>query len=228
MSTLILYPHLGKTFGSAGAPMHTEGERGYLTDFVRIVGEDYIEGLIKLFSHTISDEHTGAGRETYDGRLQVLGFYLLGMDQHLRNFRKLLADLKQGDEEAAGRQKAFYQWYNYVIHSPVGFIGDTYKKIFVKNELVRGTLTIGGKKIGINDYPGSVPIWALGGAKDNIAPPLQAIGHMDLIDSVPPQHKLALICEAGHMGLFRSTKVLKDYYNRIVDFILMHSNKAEN
>ena len=33
MMTLILYPELGKTLGSAGSPMHTEGERGYLSDF---------------------------------------------------------------------------------------------------------------------------------------------------------------------------------------------------
>lgn len=227
VSTLILHPHLGKTFGSAGAPMHTDGERGYLADFARMAGEDYIERLITLLGHTISDEHAGAGRHSYDGRLQVLGFYFLGMDQHLRNFRGLLADLRQGNVEAADRQKAFYQWYNYVHHAPTGFIRDTYKRIFVKNELIRGNLTINGKKIGIKDYPGWVPIWALGGTKDEIAPPLQAMGHMDLIDSVLPRDKLTLICEGGHMGLFRSTKVLDNYYSKIVEFILAHSDKAE-
>jgi polyhydroxyalkanoate depolymerase len=226
MSTLILYPHLGKTFGSAGAPMNTDGERGYLTDFARMVGEDYIERLIELLGHTISDEHAGAGRESYDGRLQVLGFYFLGIDQHFKNFKRLLDDLRQGNGEAAERQKAFYQWYNHVHHSPIGFIRDTYKKIFVKNELVRGTLTIGDKKIGIKDYPGSIPIWALGGTKDDITPPLQATGHIELIDSVPPQDKLKLICEGGHMGLFRSSRILTDYYTKIVDFVLSHSDKG--
>jgi len=227
MSTLILYPYLGKTFGSAGAPMHTDGERGYLTDFARMVGENYIERLIDLLGHTISDGHAGAGRESYDGRLQILGFYFLGMDQHFRNFRKLLNDLKKGNEEAAERQKTFYQWYNYVNHSPIGFIRDTYKKIFVKNELIRGTLIIGGKKIGIKDYPASVPIWALGGTKDEITPPLQATGHIPLIKSIPPENKLTLTCNGGHMGLFRSTKILEQYYNRIVEFILAHSDSTE-
>ena len=225
MSTLILHPHLGKTFGAAGAPMNTDGERGYLTDFARMVGEDYIEKLVLLLGHTISDEHEGEGRESYDGRLQVFGFYFLGMDQHLRNLRRLLADLKQGNEEDAQRQKAFYRWYNYVHHAPIGFIRDTYKKIFVKNELIQGTLSIDGKEIGVKDYPGSVPIWALGGKKDDIAPPLQATGHMELIDSVPSRDKLTLICDGGHMGLFRSTKILKEYYNRIVEFILARSDR---
>jgi poly-beta-hydroxyalkanoate depolymerase len=49
MSTLILYPHLGKTFGCAGAPMHTEGERGLLTDFARLMGEDYIDRMVTFF-----------------------------------------------------------------------------------------------------------------------------------------------------------------------------------
>jgi polyhydroxyalkanoate depolymerase len=224
MSTLILNPHLGKTFGAAGAPMNTDGERGYLTDFARMVGEDYIEKLIMSLGHTISDEHEGGGRESYDGRLQVFGFYFLGMDQHLRNLMRLLTDLKQGNEEDAQRQKAFYRWYNYVHHAPAGFIRDTYKKIFVKNELIQGTLSINGKEIGVKNYPGSVPIWALGGKKDNIAPPLQATGHMGLIDSVPSRDKLTLICDGGHMALFRSTKILKGYYKKIVEFILARSD----
>jgi poly(3-hydroxyalkanoate) synthetase len=106
----------------------------------------------------------------------------------------------------------------------VEFIRDTYKKIFIRNELIHGTFEIGRKKIGIKDYPGSVPIWALGGTKDDITPPLQAIGHMDLIDSVPPNDKLTLLCEGGHMGLFRSEKILKNEYSRIVEFILHRSD----
>jgi polyhydroxyalkanoate depolymerase len=226
MSTLILYPHLGKTFGSAGAPMHTEGERGYLTDFARMAGEEYVERLISVSGRTTSDDHEGSGRESYDGRVHVFGFYFLGMDQHFRNLRKLLTDLKRGSEEDAQRQKAFYRWYNYVNHAPVGFIRDTYRKIFVNNELIRGTLNIHGKVIGIKDYPGSVPVWALGGRKDAIAPPLQATGHMDMIESTPRQNKLTLICNGGHMGLFRSTKILKEYYTKIAGFILSRSDRA--
>jgi len=226
MSTLILNPHLGKTFGSAGAPMHTEAERGFLTDFARAVGEDYLNRLIAFFGQTISEEHPGAGRESFDGRLQVLGFYILGMDQHIRNFKKLLADLKQGNEEAAERQKTFYQWYNYVHHFPAGFVRDTFGKIFIRNELIQGTLSIGGQKIGLKDYPSTVPIWALGGTEDDITPALQAIGHMELIDSVPPQHKLTLTCQAGHMGLFRAKKILAEYYSQILEFILSLSYKT--
>jgi poly-beta-hydroxyalkanoate depolymerase len=178
-----------------------------------MAGEDYIERLVSVSGHTVSDEHVGAGRESYDGRVHVFGFYFLGMDQHFKNLRRLLTDLKQGNKEDAERQKAFYRWYNYVNHAPIGFIRDTYQKIFVKNELISGKLAIHGKMIGVKDYPGSVPIWALGGNKDAIAPPLQATGHMDMIDSIP-QNKLTLTCNGGHMGLFRSSKILKEYYNQ--------------
>ena len=225
MMTLILHPELGKTFGSAGSPMHTEAEHGYLTDFARLMGEDYIDKLISLFCHTVSDEHVGVGRKCFDGRLQVLGFYLLGLDQHIANFNNLLSDLKQGNQEGAERQKVFYQWYNYVHHFPVSFIRDTYRKIFIRNELIRGNLVIGERRIGIRDYPASVPIWSLGGTEDQITPPAQATGHMDLIESVSPEDKLTLICEGGHMGLFRSRRILKDYYSKIVAFLLEKSDK---
>jgi polyhydroxyalkanoate depolymerase len=224
MTTLILRPDLGKTFGSAGAPMHTEAERGFLTDFARSVGKNYIERLNALFGQTVCDDRPGSGREIFDGRLHVLGFYLLSMDQHVKNFRQLLDDLKSGKSDSAERQKAFYEWYNYVQSFPRSFIEDTYKKIFVGNELIRGDLVIDGKTIGIVDYPGSVPLWALGGKNDNIAPPLQATGHMELIESVPEEDKLTLVCNGGHMALFRSQTVLDEYYTKIAQFMLDRSD----
>ena len=226
MSTLILNPRLAKTFGSAGSPMHTEAEKGVLTDFARLMGEDFIDALIRFCSHQIGAHRPGHGRQCFDGALQVLGFYFLGMDQHARNFKQLLQDLKQGNTESAERQMAFYRWYHTVHHFPAGFIKDTYKKIFVKNDLIRGKLSVGNKNIGIKDYPGHVPIWALGGRRDNIAPPLQATAHLELIDSVPAGDKLSLTCNAGHMGLFRSEKTLKSVYARIARFILDRSDRG--
>ena len=227
MTTLILNPRLGKTFGSAGAPMHTEAERGFLTDFARLMGEDYIDRLIAWSGHTIPEGYPGAGREVFDGRIQVLGFYLLGLEQHYKNLTTLLRDLKGGNEEASRRQEAFYEWYNTVLHFPAGFIQDTYKRIFVKNELIRGTLTIAGKRVSLKDYPDRVPIWALGGSRDDIAPPLQAIGHLDLLESIPSKDKLKLICDGGHMALFRSNKILKNEYQQICEFILERSDWSD-
>lgn len=226
LSTLILNPELGRTFGSAGSPMHTEAEKGFLTDFARRAGENYIDRMIAFFGHTISEDHTGAGRLTYDGRLQVLGFYLMAWDQHFKNFKNLLYDLKKADRNTARRQKAFYQWYNTVHHFPAGFIRDTYKKIFVQNALIRGRLKIGSQVVDIADYPVQTPIWALGGSADPIAPPLQAVGHLDLIPALPPPNSLRLLCDAGHMGLFRSQKILNQHYRRIANFILTHSDYA--
>jgi len=224
LSTLILHPELGKTYGSAGAPMHTEAESGILTDFARSAGEGFIDQLIALFGRIIEQDRPGAGRLSYDGRLQVIGFYLLAWDQHLKNLKNLLADLKKGDNKAAERQKTFYQWYNSVHHFPAGFICDTYKKIFIQNALINGGLAIGSKSVKIADYPVQVPIWALGGTADNIAPPLQAVGHLDLITTAPKPFKLRLLCQAGHMGLFRSHRVLAEYYGSVANFLLNHSD----
>lgn len=226
ISTLILNPELGRTFGSAGSPMNTEGERGFLTDFSRLMGEQYIDNLIHTFSGTVGPDDTGSGRQIYDGRLQVLGFYILGMEQHLKNFRRLYTDLKSGNLDAAEKQKQFYEWYNHALHFPAGFIRDTYKKIFVNNELIRGKLNIGGKTVRITDYPAHVPIWAMGGSKDDIAPPKQALGHMDFITGVPDENKLSVLADAGHMGLFRSSRVLEQYYSKVIDFILKNSDLA--
>lgn len=224
LSTLILHPELGRTFGSAGSPMHTEAEKGFLTEFSRQAGEAYIDRLLAFFGHVVGKDHPGAGRLTYDGRLHVLGFYYLARNQHLQNLKTLLNDMKNGDKEAARRQKVFYQWYNTAHHFPAGFIRDTYKKIFVQNALIRGNLKIGGHTINLADYPVRVPIWALGGTADHIAPPLQAVAHLELIPAMPPQNSLRLLCDAGHMGLFRSQKILNQHYRQVADFLLTHSD----
>ena len=225
MTTLILYPELARTFGSAGSPMHTEAQRGFLTDFARLAGSHYIDIMLAMFGRRIGSDRPGAGRQSFDGRMQVLGFYLLGYGQHLKNLRHLLNDLKKGNRDAAERQKAFYLWYNTVHHFPAGFIRDTYKKIFIQNALMKGSLRIANRTLGIDDYPASVPVWALGGTRDDIAPPLQAVGHMEKIQSVPAKNKLTLQCDAGHMGLFRSRKILARYYTQVADFMLTHSDK---
>ena len=80
--------------------------------------------------------------------------------------------------------------------------------------------------VDIADYPVQTPIWAIGGSADHIAPPQQAVGHLDLMPAVPPQKSLRLICNAGHMGLFRSQQILNQYYRRIADFMLTHSDYA--
>jgi poly-beta-hydroxyalkanoate depolymerase len=148
----------------------------------------------------------------------------MGYDLHLKNLKNLLNDLKKGRHHTAERQKAFYQWYNTVYHFPAGFIRDTFKQIFIKNALIRDELRIGNRTVGISDYPATVPIWALGGAKDNIAPPLQATGHMDLISNVPAEDRLNLLCDGGHMALFRSRNVLERYYSKIAEFMLDRSD----
>jgi len=225
MATLILFPHLGRTFGSAGAPMNTDAERGFLSDFARAMGEPYIDLLTTVLGSRVPPGLPGEGRAVYDGRLQVLGFYILGMPQHFDNLKKLLTDLRDGNEETAGRQMAFYQWYNYSHDFPASFLRDTYKKVFVRNALIRGSLEIRGRRIGVKDYPASVPIWALGGTRDNIAPCGQAIGHVDLIEGVAPSDRLVLRCDAGHMGLFRSRRVLDRHYSRIIRFLLERSDR---
>ena len=70
-----------------------------------------------------------------------------------------------------------------------------------------------------------MPIWALVGTKDDIAPPLQATGHMGLLTNVPEKDKLTMVTEAGHMGLFRFSRVLKDEYSKITAFLLERSDR---
>jgi poly-beta-hydroxyalkanoate depolymerase len=55
---------------------------------------------------------------------------------------------------------------------------------------------------------------------------LQAVGHLDMIPEMSDQNRLRLLCDAGHMGLFRSQRVLEQYYRRVADFLIAHSDYA--
>jgi len=222
--TTMLRPDLVKTFGSSGSPMDTDAEKGFLSDFTRMAGSSFIDNMINFFGYTVPKGEPGEGRRCFDGRLQILAFYMLGAEAHIKNFRKFFNDVYEGNEDAVERQKIFYQWYNLAYHSSEDFIKDTFIKIFKNNELMKG-VTIGDKEISIQDYP-YVPIWALGGSKDDIAPPLQATNHINLIQTVPDENKLSIVAPGGHMAIFRSERILNDYYSKIAEFTLKHSDKV--
>jgi hypothetical protein len=46
-----------------------------------------------------------------------------------------------------------------------------------------------------------------------------------LIPGVPEKNKLSLVCDGGHMGLFRSRRILEQYYTKIAEFMLAHSDR---
>jgi hypothetical protein len=48
---------------------------------------------------------------------------------------------------------------------------------------------------------------------------------MTLMPTVPEKNKLSLLCDGGHMGLFRSQRVLDRYYTKIARFMLANSDK---
>lgn len=221
MATTILYPELVKTFGSAGSPMCTAPGTGKLSDFAKLAGEKYIDFMIDFFGYTVPDCFPGAGRRCFDGRLQVLAFYLFGAQTHTQNAWNLFFDLCAGNNTQAQKQIDFYEWYNLAHHSSAGFMRDTFKKIFVRNELMNGNFSTPGRNIGISDFPAHVPIWAIAGVKDEIAPPAQAIGHMK---DTPAKNKLEVLCSGGHMGLFRSSKILTKEYEKITKFCIHHSD----
>jgi hypothetical protein len=49
---------------------------------------------------------------------------------------------------------------------------------------------------------------------------------MDLISAVPAEDKLDLVCNGGHMGLFRSEAILKAHYSRIARFMMDRSDRV--
>ena len=61
---------------------------------------------------------------------------------------------------------------------------------------------------------------------DRIFKPEISIVEAEANIDLPSNQKLNLICDAGHMGLFRARRILERYYTQVSEFLLSHSDYA--
>ncbi len=170
MSTLTLHPSLGRTFGCAGSPMDTEAAPGFLTDYARTLGPGYIDMMLFLFGTTVPDNQVGAGRRAYDGSLAGAGVLPVG---HAAAPEKLQASAAGPQKRQPAGRRAPEGFLQLVQHRP-SFSGRIHPRYLQEDFHSQRTgprpAFHRGRCVRPEDYPGDVPLWALGGKQDDIAP----------------------------------------------------------
>jgi poly(3-hydroxyalkanoate) synthetase len=118
------------------------------------------------------------------------------------------------------RYRRFEDWYKHTQDVAGPFYLWLVEHLFVKNELVGGTLTVDGARVDLANI--GCPVNMLAGAADHITPPEQVFALADHV-STPPADMFARTTRGGHLGLFMANEALRDHWPVVMAAVLERS-----
>jgi poly(3-hydroxybutyrate) depolymerase len=150
----------------------------------------------------VPDRYAGAGRPVYPGFLQLAGLLSTDPQVHMKAHMDLFNELSGGNYKKANEIKKFYDEYLAVCDLTAKFYLDTIEKVFLKQELAKGTLKVQGKKVDLGKIT-KTSLFTVEGGKDKITAPGQTIAAHALCKGLSlDQHRHYLHREATHYSLF--------------------------
>jgi poly(3-hydroxyalkanoate) synthetase len=158
------------------------------------------------------------GNGVLKGEFLLGGFIAIKPENELGKQLQLLAHLRE--DRHVDRYRAFEDWYKHTQDVAGPFYLWLVEHLFVKNELVGGTLTVDGAPVRLDAI--SCPINMLAGATDHITPPAQVFALADHV-ATSPADMLARTTSGGHLGLFMGTEALRDHWPVVMAAVLERS-----
>lgn len=113
------------------------------------------------------------------------------------------------DPDEVSRMEAERRWFTWRQEIPAAFREWIIRHLFVRNELVAGTLEAEGAVVDLSKI--TCPLHLIAGRSDMIATPTQVTALADHV-STPPPEVVATIADTGHIGLFIGRKALTDVW----------------
>lgn len=143
----------------------------------------------------------------HDGRNQVIGFKMLEPAGEISRLMDLWANI--GDPAHVSRFEEFTDWFEWTHDVPGAFYLWIVEHLFVNNELIAGTLMVGGERVDLGRI--TAPLLLLAGTQDHITPADQvwALGQHTSTPKDQIQQRLA---NAGHLGLFMGRESLQNHW----------------
>lgn len=198
-----LFPEKVKSLTLAAAPIDFKAGRGKIQFYVEMFPMLFYESLV------------AQGGGTMPGEYMKLGFKMLNpFDRFVLDYADLYAHLD--DPAYMQRHRKFRDWYEYTQDIPGKMYLQIVKELFKENRLVRGGLRILGRYVNLRHI--QCPLILLAGNKDDITPPEQLFNIQENVQSRDVMKRTA---SAGHIGVFMSEKVLKDYWPQILEKIAL-------
>jgi poly(3-hydroxyalkanoate) synthetase len=205
-----LHPERVNTLTIAGAPIDFHsGEpviHAALQAFAPNGNLEFYRSLVKAGGGMLSGEH------------MLAGFILIKPDNEIGRQLQLLANLD--DAEHVGRYREFEDWFKHTQAIPGGFYLWIVEHLFRDNELIAGTLEVGGQHVDLGRI--DCPLNLLAGGADHITPPEQVFALADYVATTEPDI-MRDTSPGGHLGLFMGHEALRNHWPRLLAAVLERS-----
>jgi poly(3-hydroxybutyrate) depolymerase len=159
-----------------------------------------------------------AGNGTLDGQHMLAGFIMIQPDNEVGRQLALLANIN--DPAHVERYREFEDWFKYTQPIPGQFYLWIVEHLFRDNELVDGTLEIGGQRVDLGRI--DCPLNLLAGNTDHITPPAQVYALADHA-STDEADVLRDTTAGGHLGLFMGHDALHHHWPKLLAAVLERS-----
>ena len=205
-----LHPERVNTLTLAGAPIDFHAGEAVINEVIACLapGGDlrFYEGLV------------AAGGGVLKGRHMLTGFLMIRPRDEIARQFELLANLD--DPAHVARYAEFEDWFKHVQDIPGAFYLWIVRHLFCRNELVGGSLAVGGRRIELGRI--EVPLNLLAGDADHITPPAQVFALADHA-STPPERVHRELVPGGHLGLFMGHRALHDHWPLVLAELVRYS-----
>jgi poly(3-hydroxybutyrate) depolymerase len=193
-----LEPDSVATLTVGAAPIDFHSGEGPLIDYV---------ALMSSLHASPYEAMVDAGGGLLRGEAMLAGFIALAPEEEAKKHLDLL--LEMHDPEFVRRYAEFENWFKYTQDIAGAFYLWIVEHLFEGNELVAGTLEIGGRPVDLGTI--TCPVTILAGSRDHITPPEQAFALAQHVATVPEAIRCELV-DAGHLGLFMSRSALREHW----------------
>ncbi len=209
-----LYPKTVETLTIAGAPV----------DFH--AGEPLIHDWMSVLSPRQDLEFYRKMVDTNDGILPgeflLAGFIAMQPHNELDRQLQLLAHLHE--PEHVQRYRTFDAWFHHCQPIPGAFYLWIVEHLFQDNELIAGTLRVGGRTVDLGEI--TCPLYLLAGTTDHITPPAQVFALAEHAGTDPAEVS-ASQTTGGHLGLFMGREALHEHWAPLFEKLAARSGQPD-
>lgn len=193
-----LRPERVNTLTLAGAPIDFQAGRPAIGTWTEALG-----GNDLLFYRTLVHQSGGV----MPGKRMLEGFKALQPEAEVEKNLQLLTGLD--DPAHVARYRVFEDWFAHTQDISGAFYLWIVRHLFRDNELVAGTLLVGGEVVDLRRI--TCPVHLLGGATDHITPPAQVFAAAQAVGT-PAADITQATTSGGHLGLFMGSESLRDFW----------------
>lgn len=173
----------------------------------------------KALVTNVPENYPGYRRRVYPGFFQIASFISMNLQRHITSHVDLYKAVVRGDDDAAEKQRRFYDEYLAVMDLPAEFYLQTIKEVFQDFSLAKGKFISRGRKVNLDVIKHSA-LMGIEGEKDDIAAVGQTKAALNLCKNIPASKKMYYLQKGvGHYGSFSGSKFKNFIVPKIKEFV---------